>query len=220
MKNFFMKTNNKRWIFSISIAFVSYLLTVRTVYLDAHGGGKSIAYNFNRAFSEDQSKFSFFDKWDLFSTLNAVDFSYFGNLLVSLISVAIPYLVISKYFFDYRNEPNEGWKRVFLTLQVVIPLFFCILSYDGMNSFSLMLNGLILTFGISELGILAIIKAFSWFKDGFSSKEVRALKEKNVEHSRALEAEEERVQIEKKNNESIEANRWKEEVDRIPNKIQ
>lgn len=171
MDKFLSKLTKKNWIFACSIAAVSYLLLVGSVYIEAHGSSRAIAYAFHHSFRDNNSDYSFFDMLPLFRDINSFGFDWLKMIFITFIFVAIPYLLISIYFFDYRNESNEGWKRVYLTVQILIPVFIIILLFDGRVNFLSILNWLIIPLGISEIGVLALIKSFSWFKAGFTRKQ-------------------------------------------------
>lgn len=168
MKNFLSRLTKRKRIFALSIAVASYLLMMWIAV--SSNENSAIACNFHYSFSDKQD-YSIFDRVELFRVLNCAGFPYISMLFATFLVVFVPYLFVGIYFFDYRNEPNEGWKRVYLTAQILIPIFLIIGFYEN-APIPTVLNSFIVTFGIGEIAALILIKSFLWFKDGFSRKQI------------------------------------------------
>lgn len=166
MKNFLSRLTKRKRMFALSVAVASYVLMMWLSYSSEN----SIACNFHYSFS-DKQEYSVFDRVEVFRVLNCAGFPYFKMLFATFLVVFVPYLFVGLYFFDYRNECNEGWKRLYLTTQILIPIFLIIVFYES-APIPTILNSFIITFGVGEIVALILIKSFLWFKEGFTRKQI------------------------------------------------
>jgi hypothetical protein len=163
MKNFLSRLSTRKWAFGISIYLAYYLSFMMVIYQReiAEISQKSLKH----LGSDISSSLGFFE------VLKSAGFSYWPSW--GVLTVGVPYLIIAVYFMDFKNEPNAGWRRIYISTQIVIPILyalfvgFILYTPDG---FSIIINGFIHDVGISEASVLILIKLLIWIKDGFSAE--------------------------------------------------
>ncbi|GAB2905697.1 hypothetical protein GCM10027046_39410 [Uliginosibacterium flavum] len=154
MKNYFKKITAKNWIFATSIYLATSLL--------------SIFHAYSREITSIRNKSTGYlggdvtSNLDFFDVMKSADYSIFAMFFLGLFMIFIPYLIISAWFFDFKTETHAGWARVFISMQVLIPLI--ALFYGTFHDVS----DFIFVLGLAEFAALILIKLFVWIRDGFS----------------------------------------------------
>lgn len=102
-----------------------------------------------------------------FEILKSANFNLFGMFFSEFIVIFIPYLLIATYFFDYKNEIHAGWMRIFISVQLLIPLI-ALFYFELPFTFYSGIADFIFIIGIAEIVVLILIKIFIWIRDGFA----------------------------------------------------
>lgn len=164
MKNFLSRLSTKKWLFAISIYIVFYSLFMLAAY---NSEVEAIRKQSLNHFGGDITA-----NLGFFEVLKSHGFDYWKATYIFFFMVFIPYLLTAAYFFDFKNETHTGWRRVYLSAQILIPALFSIcLDISTLHMMSIdFVNFFILFFGISEVVILILIKCFIWVREGFSAQ--------------------------------------------------
>lgn len=105
-----------------------------------------------------------------FEVLKSAHYELWTAAWAVFILVFIPYLLIAAYFFDYQKEAHSGWRRVYISAQLLIPALFTLYAALATNIGSLYVSPSILFFTIAEIVVLILIKIFIWIREGFAAK--------------------------------------------------
>jgi len=162
MKSFLSKLSPRKWQFAISIYAVGYVAAmIGTYQLEVERISK---ISFENLGGNITPNLSFFD------VLKSADWHYLPRW--GLLAVGGTYLLIAVYFFDFKNEMHSGWRRVYISAQIIIPTLMALFlvfttNYDS-NFWEI---GIFLVgFGWTEVVVLILIKFHIWIKEGFAKQ--------------------------------------------------
>lgn len=159
MGNFLNKLSVGKWLFAISVFVVIYWFSMWNTY--SHEADAIRKKSLEHFGGDIMPNLGFFE------ILKSAHFDFFGILLLSFFLVFIPYLLIAAYFFDYKNEVHAGWRRVYVSAQILIPVLFAIFMNEVSDGF---ITLFIIFFGVAEISVLILIKFFIWIREGFAAK--------------------------------------------------
>lgn len=113
MKSFFKKISSSKLLFATFIYAIVYLTDTIGIYSTEI---ERISQKSIKNFGVDVAK-----NMNFFDVLKSANFHYIENTLFHFFIIFIPFLIISMYFFDYKTETNAGWKRIYISSQILIP---------------------------------------------------------------------------------------------------
>jgi len=157
MKSFLGKLSTRKWMFAFAIYIAMYLADLLGGYFQEAEQARQYGGDFGGGFGY----------WDIYR-------EYYQTFIPwLLLSAFIPWLILSAYFFDFKNEMHSGWRRVYISAQIIIPtlmaLFFVFTTdYD---SIFWKIDIFLVSFGWTEVVVLILIKLHIWIKEGFAAKQ-------------------------------------------------
>jgi hypothetical protein len=84
---------------------------------------------------------------------------------------------MAAYFFDYKNEPHAGWRRIWLSVQVIVPTLVAIIGAtiditfnDYFSNPTAFVMDAIIFFGRAGAVVVLIILFAKWVRAGFAAK--------------------------------------------------
>ncbi|MEI7843701.1 MAG: hypothetical protein WCI39_11810 [Gallionellaceae bacterium] len=167
MQNFFSKLSFEKWSFAISMHVLFFLIDMGQHYFYEIAVIKQKSMN---SFGGDITP-----NLGLFEVLKSADFSFMPGW--HLLTIFVPFLIMAAYFFDYKNEPHAGWRRVFLSVQVIVPTFVAITGAaiditfnDYFSNSTAFVMDAIRFFGRAGAVVVLIILFSKWVRAGFAAK--------------------------------------------------
>lgn len=164
MKSFFKKISSSKLLFATFIYAIVYLTDTIGIYSTEI---ERISQKSIKNFGVDVAK-----NMNFFDVLKSANFHYIENTLFHFFIIFIPFLIISMYFFDYKTETNAGWKRIYISSQILIPTLLSL--YIAISHMHELKNGFIIFFimffGAIEIAVLTLIKTITWIREGFGEK--------------------------------------------------
>ena len=174
MNDILDRITKKRWVFAI----LAYAFNYLTVKLATYGRElDSIAYRSKRLLGADITH-----NLGFFEVLESAKWNFLPGW--GLLTVGGTYLIIAMYFMDFKNEKNIGWKRIYLSAQILIPTFFALYidfvamappsgtpDEAGLHGLIANINIFFVYFGFAEAPVLIVIKTLTWIREGFSSNQ-------------------------------------------------
>jgi hypothetical protein len=161
MNNFFKKISKAKLLFATFIYATIYLTDIIAAY---NAEIDRIRHKSIKSFGIDIS-----NSIDFFDALKSANFHYTGEAMLLFFMIFIPFLLFSIYFFDYKTETNTGWKRIYISSQILIPTLLSL--YLAISHMHEMQNGFIfffvMFFGAIEIVVLISIKTLTWIREGF-----------------------------------------------------
>jgi len=168
MKDFFSRLSARHWLFAISVYIALYFERMFESYFDEKA---KISLKSLEHFGFDISS-----NLGFFEVLKSANWSYWPSW--GVLTVGVPYLICAVYFMDFKNEANAGWRRVYLSAQILVPLSYTLfvnfVVYSPFSSSSLVysyltiIGGMITDLGRAELVVLILIKFLIWIREGFA----------------------------------------------------
>ncbi|OGT18290.1 MAG: hypothetical protein A3J49_03755 [Gallionellales bacterium RIFCSPHIGHO2_02_FULL_57_16] len=163
MKNFLSRLSPKKWLLAISVYVFSFLFMMFMEYRS----------ELNQIRSKSQEHFGgdITANLGFIEVLKSSDFDPLGVAWRLLFYVLIPCLIIAAYFFDYKNEAHAGLKRVYISVQFIIPGFIALyLIRHQINDTRWVetMFAYIWLFGMGEAAVLILLQILKWVREGFA----------------------------------------------------